>query len=211
MIDAYDKVILEHIRQFLKVGDTTIPIYAVSAEDAQDSLMTMAGLDERKAADTISFPIVMLVRLPDIELTDDPMTKRELNYRGYNLKDTETGQITLNSMRCNLKYVILVFAENRKITEDLGTQLFYRLRNNNQILVNIRLPLKDDEGESLYVQSNPDIVMDGNLTQLRTQQQNLAQLYKLKFSFTLKHCQIFDFLAEKYYNLEYTVTATQEG
>lgn len=203
MIDMYDKVLKEHISQFLKIGDVQITLLGLSTEDSHEQVLSIVGV---QGGDAVAFPIVSVVRLPSIEISDSSMTKRQLNYSGYDLEAEGVENIKLNAMRCDLKYSILVFAPTRKVTEDLATQLYFRLRNINQIKVNIRLPLKDGEGMPIYVQSDSDIVLDPSLTQVRAQQQNLAQMYLLKFNFTLKHCYIFDFSQENNYNIEYQLS-----
>lgn len=199
----YDKVLKEHISQFLKIGDVQITLLGLSTEDSHEQVLSIVGV---QGGDAVAFPIVSVVRLPSIEISDSSMTKRQLNYSGYDLEAEGVENIKLNAMRCDLKYSILVFAPTRKVTEDLATQLYFRLRNINQIKVNIRLPLKDGEGMPIYVQSDSDIVLDPSLTQVRAQQQNLAQMYLLKFNFTLKHCYIFDFSQENNYNIEYQLS-----
>jgi hypothetical protein len=203
MIDMYDKVLKEHISQFLKIGDAQITLLGLSTEDSHEQVLSIVGA---QGGDAVAFPIVSVVRLPSIEISDSSMTKRQLNYSGYALEAEGVENIKLNAMRCDLKYSILVFAPTRKVTEDLATQLYFKLRNINQIKVNIRLPLKDGEGMPIYVQSDSDIVLDPSLTQVRAQQQNLAQMYLLKFNFTLKHCYIFDFSQENNYNIEYQLS-----
>ena len=199
----YDKVLKEHISQFLKIGDAQITLLGLSTEDSHEQVLSIVGT---QGGDAVAFPIVSVVRLPSIEISDSSMTKRQLNYSGYDLEAEGVENIKLNAMRCDLKYSILVFAPTRKVTEDLATQLYFRLRNINQIKVNIRLPLKDGEGMPIYVQSDSDIVLDPSLIQVRAQQQNLAQMYLLKFNFTLKHCYIFDFSHENKYNIEYQLS-----
>lgn len=205
MLDAYDKVLKSHLENFLMIGSTKIQVIGLSSEDPQDQqLVSLAGTGE--IPDTVKLPLLSLVRLPDIEITDNPNTKRAMGYSAYPILETPTMEVKLNTMRCNLKYSGILYAETRKVTEDISIQTYFRLRNNNQLKVDIQLPLKDKNQNPIWVQCSPDIVLNPMLTQVRTQQHNTSQLYKLQITLTLQNCLIFDISTEEYYNLEYTVT-----
>ena len=204
MLNCYDKILKKHIESFLKVGKKSIFVYGLQNEEAQEELgFSQAG----EKSDKIVFPLVMLVRLPGVEITDDAMTKRPATYEGY--VDLTSGQkyVSLNCMRCTLSYVVDVFAENRKVAEDIGTQLYFRLRTHPNIDVDISLPIKDENGKQLLVSCTPDIVLDPALQHLRSQTNELSQYYKFRIKFDLKNVNIFDYEEDKLKEIKYEILA----
>lgn len=190
MLNNYDKMLKNHIASFLKVGKRKIDIYGLQ-NDEQDSELAFTQAGSEK--DKIKFPFLVLIRFPDILITDDSMTKRPANYEGYSLIEDDDRKITLNCMRCELSYALDIYAENKKTTEDLAMQVYFKLRNNPNFNVEIKLPFKDDNGSQLTVSCIPDIVMDGTMSHLKTQDNLSAQLYRLRIKFILKNVNIFDF------------------
>lgn len=190
MLNNYDKMLKNHIASFLKVGKRKIDIYGLQ-NDEQDSELAFTQAGSEK--DKIKFPFLVLIRFPDILITDDSMTKRPANYEGYSLIEDNDKKITLNCMRCELSYALDIYAENKKTTEDLAMQVYFKLRNNPNFNVEIKLPFKDDNGSQLTVSCIPDIVMDGTMSHLKTQDNLSAQLYRLRIKFILKNVNIFDF------------------
>lgn len=190
MLNNYDKMLKNHIASFLKVGKRKIDIYGLQ-NDEQDSELAFTQAGSEK--DKIKFPFLVLIRFPDILITDDSMTKRPANYEGYSLIEDNDRKITLNCMRCELSYALDIYAENKKTTEDLAMQVYFKLRNNPNFNVEIKLPFKDDNGSQLTVSCIPDIVMDGTMSHLKTQDNLSAQLYRLRIKFILKNVNIFDF------------------
>lgn len=190
MLNNYDKMLKNHIASFLKVGKRKIDIYGLQNDEQDGELaFTQAGSEK----DKIKFPFLVLIRFPDILITDDSMTKRPANYEGYSLIEDDDRKITLNCMRCELSYALDIYAENKKTTEDLAMQVYFKLRNNPNFNVEIKLPFKDEDGSQLTVSCIPDIVMDGTMSHLKTQDNLSAQLYRLRIKFILKNVNIFDF------------------
>lgn len=190
MLNNYDKMLKNHIASFLKVGKRKIDIYGLQ-NDEQDSELAFTQAGSEK--DKIKFPFLVLIRFPDILITDDSMTKRPANYEGYSLIEDDDRKITLNCMRCELSYALDIYAENKKTTEDLAMQVYFKLRNNPNFNVEIKLPFKDEDGSQLTVSCIPDIVMDGTMSHLKTQDNLSAQLYRLRIKFILRNVNIFDF------------------
>lgn len=190
MLNNYDKMLKNHIASFLKVGKRKIDIYGLQ-NDEQDSELAFTQAGSEK--DKIKFPFLVLIRFPDILITDDSMTKRPANYEGYSLIEDADRKITLNCMRCELSYALDIYAENKKTTEDLAMQVYFKLRNNPNFNVEIKLPFNDENGSQLTVSCIPDIVMDGTMSHLKTQDNLSAQLYRLRIKFILKNVNIFDF------------------
>lgn len=204
MLDAYDKVIKAHLESFLKVGDREIKVYGLQNEDdSGDSIFSQAGAGK----DKIEFPFVTAVRLPQVIITDHAMTKRPSNYSGYFLINEPGKQVNLNCMRCDLAYAFDVYGENKKITEDIGTQLYFRLRNNNELKVQIVLPVRNMHGEIESATCVCDIVMKDTMTHMRLQGNDSAQIYKFRIEATLKNVNIYDITEKEMYKFNYFVTA----
>jgi len=204
MLNCYDKALKNHVESFLKVGKRKIKVYGLQNEDSEEDLgFTQAGLK----TDSLTFPMVMLIRLPEIEITDNAMTKRPANYEGY-LAIDDSSKVSLNVMRCSLHYVLDVVAENRKTTEDIGTQLYFRLRNHPNFSVSISLPVKDSEGNILTTECTPNLVLSNSLTHVRSNNNELAQLYRLRISFDLENVNIFDFENQTSYDIDYKILAS---
>lgn len=211
MLDAYDKIVKCHIQSFLTIDGKTkkqIKVYGLQNEDeSNEAVMSQAGAEN----DKVEFPLVSVFRKPTIEVTDDSVTKRVSNYDGYTLLSDESGVGKLNCMRCTLQYAADVYAENKKTCEDIGTQLYFRLRNNPQLDVQIILPVKNSNGEIVSATCTTDIVMGPNMTHLRSQLQTDSQLYKLRLEFSLKNCNIYDVTFRQFQKIEYSVVAKIDG
>lgn len=208
MIDAYDKVVKLHIEKFLKVGKRKISVIGLqNEEDNQEDLFSQLG----DTSDRIILPAVSVFRKPEIDITDDAGTKRVSNYSGYLIYNGLTKNVSLNVMRCDLHYGVEVFGENKKVTEDLACQLFFRLRNNPNPVVKIQLPVKDDDGNYLEAECIPNIVMSDTMRHLKTQSKETEQLYRLRIDFTLQNVNIYDFSLEEFYSIEYSVVAKLTG
>lgn len=204
MLSIYDKTLKKYLKSFLKIGNRQINVYGLSSDDSQEDMtFTQAG----KENDKITFPLLAMVRLPDVEITDWANTKRQGTHSGYYLIDKPDKKVTVNVMRCNLSYAVDVYAENKKTAEDLGTQLYFRLRNNPNFSVWINLPIRDDEGNQYSVECVPDLVLDPVMSHLRVQNNENAQLYRFRIKFTLENVNIYDFAEKELYNLEYSVVA----
>lgn len=204
MITAYDKALKLYLSSFLKVGKQRIPVYGLSSDDAnEDMTFTQAGQKD----DKIRFPLLAVVRLPDVEITDFANTKRQGTHSGYYLVDEPSKKVTINVMRCKLTYAVDVYAENKKTAEDLGTQLYFRLRNNPNPSVWINLPVKDAEGKQYSVECVPNIVLEPTMSHLRIQNNENAQLYRFRIKFALENVNIYDFSEKELYDLEFSVEA----
>ena len=204
MLFIYDKVLKKYVKSFLKVGNRQINVYGLQSDEANEEMtFTQAGAKN----DKVEFPIVTILRFPDVNITDFSGTKRAGNYEGYYLIDEPNRKVTINFMRATLSYAIDIYAENKKTAEDLGMQLYFRLRNNPNPQVFINLPIKDSEGKQFSIECVPNIVMNDQLTHLRSQNNENAQLYRFRLKFTLENVNIYDFSEKELYDFEYEVVA----
>lgn len=206
MLDAVDKVIKQHVEQLLFVNGRPIAVFAIATAEEDDQPFTQAGMQEKP--DKLDLPFAGLVRLPDIDVTDDHITKRVHNYTGYALfPDSQT---RLTYYRATLHYAVIVFAETRKLSEDIASQLFIQLRNNCQVVADIQLPMKHPDYPEKFVgvQMNSDIVMGAQMQQVNPQSLLKAQIYKCKVAFELRNVNIYDFVEDKNYTYNVFVTAS---
>lgn len=208
MLNCYDKILKQHIKSFLKVGTKSIMVYGLQNDETQDSLAFSQAGD---TSDKITFPLVTLIRLPSIEITDDAMTKRPATYEGFLELNSVDKKVRVNCMRCTLSYYVDVVAENRKTAEDIGLQLYFRLRTHPNFNVNIPLPVKNDKGEQLQVECVPDIVMNQGIEHTRPQTQEMSQYYKLRLKFDLKNVNIFDYEIDELYDISYSIKTVLKG
>lgn len=205
MLNIYDRILKNHIASFLKVGKKSIRVLGLQNEDSQDELMVNQG---GLKTDTLTFPIISLIRLPEVEITDDAGTKKAATYTGFLINTPESAdKVSLTCMRCTLSYYIDIYAENRKVVEDIGMQLFFKLRTHPNISVSITLPIKDAGGNDISVNCTPDIVLDKTLSHVRNQNLESMQLYKFRIKLELQNVNIYDFEVEELYNFEYKVLA----
>lgn len=205
MLNVYDQCLKKHIESFLSVGrgKHKIPVFGLQNEDELgDSVYTQAGAK----TDKVGFPMVTIIRLPQILITDQAMTKRPANYAGYFLQETDIG-VHLNVMRCDLSYAIDTYATNKKETEDLSIQLYHRLRNNPQLTVDILLPIKNKDGLVENARCVCDIVMSPEIVHLKIQGTETPQVYRLRSQFFLKNVNLYDISAKEFVSLEYVITA----
>lgn len=204
MINAYDKALKHHISQFLEIGDRIIRLVGLSDENAADELL-VDQIGEKK--DEVEFPVLSLIRLPRIEITDNPQTKRQQNYAGYSLIDEPDRKVSLNAMRCDLFYALDVWAENRKTVEDIGIQVYFRLRNNPNFKVTCLLPIKNEQGEQETGVCVPNLVLDPQMLHLKSPNDTLAQLYQYRMTFKLQNVNLYDYSIKQMYEIEYFVQA----
>lgn len=192
MLDIVDKVIKNHIQSMTKINGEPVPVYSIATADADDQSFTQAGLANSKA-DRIKLPFMSLIRLPNINITDDNVTKRVHNYRAYKL--FKGSDISLTYYRATLHYVVTLFAENRKVSEDIMTGLYASLRSNCQVTATIQLPIKDPVDDTKYVgvQMDSDIVMGDSIDQINPQDLTRSQIYKCRIAFDLKNVNIYNF------------------
>lgn len=196
MLDAVDRVVRLHLQKLLLVKGKPIPMFSTATADQDDQPFTQAGTG--KKADKIEFPFASLVRLPTFDITDDAMTKRVHNYTGYN----EENNARLGHYVVTLHYNVTIFAETRKISEDLATSLYARLRNNNQISIAIHLPLtqeKETDPKEFVAQSDSDIILTSSVTQVNQQRSDTAQMYKCQILFDVQNVNIYDIFENKEY------------
>lgn len=204
MIHAYDKALKLHIAQFLQIGDRKVYLAGLqNEEDSDDLLMNQIGSKD----DVTEFPVLSLIRLPRVEITDDAQTKRTQTYNGYYLIDQPDQKVTLNVMRCNLYYALDVWAENRRTVEDIGVQVFFRLRNNPNFKVINLLPVKNERGEQETGVCVPNIVLDAQMLHLKPQGDTLAQLYRYRMTFTLQNVNLYDYSMKQMLEFNYFVQA----
>jgi hypothetical protein len=197
LLDLVDKAIKQHILSMAKINGKQLPVYSVGTADQDDQPITQAGL-ANTAADRIQMPFLSLVRMPDIEITDSNITKRVHNYKAYKLFPNTDNTTMLTYYRATLKYVLTIFAENRKVSEDIMTGLYHSLRNNCLVTITIHLPIKDpqDQEKTVCVQMDSDIVMGDRITQVFTQDLSKMQIYKCRIEFSLQNVNVYSFIEE---------------
>lgn len=205
MLDAVDKVIRSHIGQLLFVKGRPVSVFSIATAEENDQPFTQAGMANKP--DKIDLPFAGLVRLPDIDITDDNVTKRVHNYTGCTLFPDSLVRLTY--YRATLHYGVVIFAETRKISEDLATQLFIQLRNNCQVDATIQLPIRHPDYPEKFVgvQMNADIVMGPQIQQVQPQSLTKAQIYKCRVLFELQNVNIYDFVEDHAYTYNVFVTA----
>ena len=216
MLDAVDTVIKKHLQSILSsVNGRKISVFSVGTADQEDQPFNQAAQEAGKSADKVELPFVSLIRLPNIEITDDHMTKRVHTYDGYGL-DIPGASGKLTYYRCTLHYVATVFAENRKLSEDLITSLYGRLRNYCQVQVLIRLPVQVDDGpngEKRYAAApmDVDIELGNSIEQTNPITSEKAQLYKAKIAFDVKNVNIYHIAEERNYKYNVFVEPKLDG
>jgi hypothetical protein len=156
-----------------------------------------AGLAGEKA-DRIELPFLSLLRLPNIDITDNNITKRVHNYRAYKLFPGTDKETMLTYYRATLHYVLTLFAENRKVSEDIMTGIYQSLRNNCLVTTTIQLPIKDPNDNTKYigVQMDSDIVMGQKIEQINPQDLSKSQLYKCRIEFDLQNVNVYSIVEE---------------
>lgn len=191
MIDAVDKVIKMHIQKLLSVKGKAISVFSAMSADQDDQPVTAAGMN--KKPDKIEFPFASLSRMPAIDITDSNVTKRIHNYTGYTIIPHTNIRLTYN--RCTLHYVVTIFAENRKTSEDLAVNLYAAMRNNCMISAVIQLPIEHPEYKGKYIGApmHSDIVLGAQIEQVNPQQSDKAQMYKCRISFDVQNVNIYNF------------------
>lgn len=194
MLDAVDKVIKTLFVKLLKIDDRKVPVYVLGSDDSTDQPYSQAGMTDEKP-DTIDLPFVTLFRLPTIDITDSHMTKRVHNYTGYKL--TVGSQPILTYYRTTLHYSASVFAENRKLSEDIATSLYGRVRNYCQIKVNIQLPIELEPGKFAAAPMDCDIELGATIEQVNPLGYDKAQVYRCRFMFDVKNVNIYHTTEEK--------------
>lgn len=194
MLDAVDKVIKTHIQKLLFVKGQSIPVYVVGNGDQDEQPVSQAGMKSDKP-DRIDLPFAALFRLPNIDITDNNMTKRVHNYTGYKLPVGSEPYLTY--YRATLHYTVSIFAENRKLSEDLATSLYGRLRNYCQVRVKIMLPIELEPGKFAGAAMDCDIEMGPTIEQTNPLGYDKAQIYKCRISFDLKNVNIYHTDEEK--------------
>ena len=195
MLDAVDLVMKKHIQNLLFTNGKQISVFSSGTTEQDEQQFTQAGMD--KQPDRVELPFVSLTRLSGIDITDENMTKRVHNYTGYKLM--EGMESTLSYTRCTLHYVATVYAENRKLSEDLALALYTKLRNYCQITVAIRLPVEVEKGVYAAAEMDSDIVLGATIDQVGQLSQDNAQLYKCRIPFDLKNVNIYSVAESKKY------------
>lgn len=210
MLDIVDKTLKYHIQNYLKINGKPIPLFSAMTSDQDDQPLTQSGTVDPAKPDVIELPFASLIRLPDIEISDNPMTKVVHTYQGYQFIEGDD-QTVVTYNRCTLSYVITLFAVNRKQSEDLAAALFAALRSHCQLSITVFLPVeKDGKVLQLPMEMDSDIVMDGNITQQNQQQLDKAQFYKARMSFKLKNVNLYTLLSQKKYSYHITVLPQNE-
>ena len=201
MTDSVDRVIRKHIENLLSFGGSKIPVISVGNADQEEQSYSQLGMQGR--GDRIQFPFVSLYRVSDITITDEAATKRVHNYTGYLINEADNppqiAATKLSYYRCNLSYTATVFAETRKMAEDIATALYGKLRNNCEVDVTIVLPIKqkdvDEKGTEVFrdiaVKMKVDIEMQPTIQQIAPLDLTKAQVYKCRISFLAKNVNIY--------------------
>lgn len=201
MTDAVDAVIVKHIEGLLSFFGKKIPVVSVGNADQEEQAYSQLGM--RGRGDRIPFPFVSVYRLSDITITDEANTKRVHNYTGYTIKQADNpAQIAatkLSYYRCNLSYTATVYAETRKMAEDIATALYGKLRNNCEVDVTVVLPIKqkdvDENGVEVFrdiaVKMRVDLEMQQTIQQITPLDLTKAQVYKCRISFLAKNVNIY--------------------
>lgn len=195
MIDAVDKVVKMHIQKLLSVKGRAISVFSAMSADQDEQSISGAGMDAKKP-DKIEFPFASITRMPNIEITDSNVTKRIHNYTGYLVVPDTNIRLTYN--RCTLHYVVSIFAENRKVSEDLAVNLYSAMRSSCQISAVIQLPIEHPEAKGKYIGApmDADIVMGNSIEQVNQQQPDKAQLYKCRISFDVTNVNMYNFVED---------------
>jgi hypothetical protein len=197
MLDLVDKVMKQHIQGMAKIQGKPIRVFTVGTADQDDQPLMQAGLAGEKA-DRIELPFLSLLRLPNIDITDNNITKRVHNYRAYKLFPGTDKETMLTYYRATLHYVLTLFAENRKVSEDIMTGIYQSLRNNCLVTTTIQLPIKDPNDNTKYigVQMDSDIVMGQKIEQINPQDLSKSQLYKCRIEFDLQNVNVYSIVEE---------------
>lgn len=197
MLDLVDKVVKQHIQGMAKIQGKPIRVFTVGTADQDDQPLMQAGLSGEKV-DRIELPFLSLLRLPDIDITDNNITKRVHNYRAYKLFPGTDKETMLTYYRATLHYVLTLFAENRKVSEDIMTGIYQSLRNNCLVTTTIQLPVKDPNDNTKYigVQMDSDIVMGARIAQINPQDLSKSQLYKCRIEFDLQNVNVYSIVEE---------------
>lgn len=206
MLDAVDRVVKLHISNLLNVGDTPIFVYSLATADADDQTYSQAG--EAQKPDTIEFPFASLTRTSNIDITDSNMTKVVHTYTGFKLNDMET---RLTYYRCTLHYTVTIFAESRKVAEDLATALYGRLRHYCQVTVAIQLPIELSDNTYAAAEMQSDIVLGPTIEQVSPITLDKAQVYKTRISFDLQNVNIYHTNTDTQYKYNIYVQAISEA
>ena len=201
MTDAVDRVIVKHIENLLSFGGFKIPVLSVGNADQEEQAYSQLGM--RGKGDRIPFPFVSVYRVSDINITDEANTKRVHNYTGYLINEADNPEqiaaTKLSYYRCNLNYTVTVYAETRKMSEDIATSLYAKLRNNCEVDVTVVLPIKhkdvDENGIEVFrdiaVTMKVDLEMQPTIQQVSPLDLTKAQVYKCRLSFLAKNVNIY--------------------
>ena len=185
MLKAYDV----GVKKLIEVFAPNIKVIGLQNDDSTDtseSVMSQAG--KNSPEDKISFPIISVFRNPSIEIIDGAMTKRSSTYQGYQVREGDR-VLSLVTLRANLEYTIDVFEVTRAAAEEIALKLFFRLRNNPEIVTTFDF---DEYGYSLNCTST--IQLEDSIENQRVNSADKIQCSKLRFSFKLANVNIYDLL-----------------
>lgn len=211
MLHLVDKVMKQHIQDLAAINGAPIKVFSVGTADQDDLDLTQAGLSSSKD-DKIELPFLSLVRLPDIDITDSSVTKRVHNYKAYKLFNDPDNTTSLTYYRATVHYALTLFAENRKLSEEIMTGIYLNLRNNCQVTTTIQLPIKDPNDDTKYVgvQMDSDIIMGSKIAQINPLDLSKSQLYKCRITFDLENVNIYNFVEQLKGTFNIIVQATNE-
>lgn len=204
MVKPYDLA----VRDLIKIFAPGILVIGLQNDDNDlSSVMTQAGSksgDESK----IPFPIISVFRNPEIEITDGSVTKRAGTSDGYRDIDEENYLANkLIFMRSTLTYTVDVFDTTRASAEEVATKLYFRLRNNPEIRATFVFP----DFENTSYECAAEIELDSAITNVRTNDLDNIQLYKVRFTFKLVNANLLDIISKELpREIRWTVTAELE-
>lgn len=187
MVKAYDIAVKKLIQVFVP-NIKVVGLQNDDSTDTSESVVSQAGANTEE--DKVSLPVISVFRNPDIEITDAPQTKRASTAKGYEGYDEEKGvAVSLVAMRSTLTYTVDVFDVTRAAAEAIAVKLFFRLRNNPEIVAEFNF---DDFDYQTTCKA--DIQLENQITNSRINDKEKAQCYKIRFSFKLVNANIYDLI-----------------
>lgn len=202
MLRPYDLAVIKLIKLFAP----NILVVGLQNDDSSpnsESVMTQAG--KASEDDKPVLPVISVFRNPGIEITDGSMTKRASTAEGYSEIDYINNTADkLICMRATLTYTVDTFDVTRESAEEIATRLYFRLRNNPEIIAKFVIPGYEDKSYSCAA----EIELEPTITNIRTNSLGDTQLYKLRFEFKLVNANLFDIISKELpKEIRWTVTA----
>lgn len=205
MVKPYDIA----VKKLIQIFAPNILVIGLQNDDSSqsfESVMTQAGKDSKD--DKIQFPVISIFRNPNIEITDGSVTKRAGTSEGFSEFDYENYTADkLVFMRSTLGYTIDTFDVTREAAEEIATRLYFRLRNNPEIIAKFIIPGYENKSYNCAA----EIELEPEITNIKTNDLNGSQLYKIRFGFKLVNANLFDIISKELpREIRWTVTAELE-